>query len=160
MCKERNIRSFFPPLLSLTSISHSFSSVDLHGVPPNLQRHKQNQNDALWNVQNCFWLALKNTVYSRDLQRHLSTWWVSCIIHLLLCFCCSCWHILFECIRKMQTAMQSHGSLLWQSLRDSVSAIFSFKWTVGSCMVMAGATVKPLTVPIPWGWVWSYRSAD
>lgn len=35
-----------PPLLSLPQF-HTLSFTDLCGVPPNLQCHKQNQNDAL-----------------------------------------------------------------------------------------------------------------
>lgn len=133
MCKERDIRSFSPPFLSLASISHSFSSVDLHGVPPNLQHHKQNRNGALWNVQNCSELTPKKTAYSRDLQRHLSAWWVPCIIHLLPCFCCSYCHVFCGCIKEMQTVMQWHGLLFRKNLRDSVSTIFSCKqscWTL------------------------------
>lgn len=65
-------------------------------------------------------------ICSRDLQRHLSTWWVSYLIHLLPCFCFSCWHILLGCIREMQTAMHSHGLLFWRKLRALFLPFFLF----------------------------------
>lgn len=111
-------------------------------------------------MQNCFRLAQRSMVYSRDLQKHLSARWVSCIIDLLPCFCCYYWHVLSGWVRKIQTAMQCHSLLIWKNLTHSVSSTFSFKQTPWSCMVKAGATVKPLTMTIPQGGVWVYCSAD
>lgn len=64
VCKARIIQRIFPSLPSLALISHSFGSVDLQDIPPNKQRHKQNQSDILSreedtekNTQTYFWLT-------------------------------------------------------------------------------------------------------
>lgn len=146
VCKERNIQSIFPSLPFLESISHSFGSVDLQGIPPNIQCHKQNQNNILWNMQKYFWLTwcvleiCKGTSQLAELltfhTSHASAA-LTGVLYLDAQERCKqhCNHMSCCFVRTGRTLFLPY--FLWNKQYKVV--------------VMAGARAKPLTVSTPWG---------